>query len=498
MRVFFLTRYRRIEKIKSRSENLQEDMFMSLIKRGKGTEYGKKYHFSTIQNYEQFKELVPLTDYESLKPYIERMMEGESHVLWPGLVTQYAKSSGTTDRSKYIPMTSDCKINNHLRAGYDTTTILYQNDPDCAIFHKKSLIMGGSLNRHDQNHDVTVGDVSALLIEGLPKYSHSFYTPDFDIALHHDWEEKIERMAHQCMKEDIVMFGGVPTWTIVLFDRILEISGAANMEEIWPHAAYYMHGGVGFDPYRVQFDRYFPSKKLKYFEAYNASEGYFAIADRPDVEGMLLLTDNDVFYEFIDMADFSRGEMNTITLADVKPGVNYAIIISTSAGLWRYMIGDTVTFTSVNPYRLKVTGRTKHYINVFGEEVMVGNTEDALSQTIDREPAIVANYTVGPTYMEQKGKGSHHWVIEFSEAPRDIKRFTELLDQNLQAVNSDYAAKRSHDLALEEIRLDSVKEGTFHEWLKQKGKVGGQNKVPRLFNDRTYVDELLDIHQRLQ
>lgn len=491
MATFFRKRYKRISEIKSNSLLLQEQMLTSLVDRGQRSQYGKENAFKSIKGLKDFQK-TPINNYESLKKYIDKSLSGEADILWPGRTKWFAKSSGTTDRSKYIPMSDDSYHNNHHKSGWDTTTILYQEDPECEIFHRKSLIMGGSLKHWEGSDDIQVGDVSAILLSRLPRFSHPYYSPDFETALHDDWEEKLERMTKICSVEDIVMFGGVPTWTIVLFNKILQRTGAASMEEVWPNAKYYIHGGVGFDPYQKQFDQYFPSKKLDYYEVYNASEGYFAVADTNRQEGMLLLTNNDVFYEFIDMKEYGSPNANVISLKDVELDKQYALIITTSSGLWRYEIGDTIRFTSINPYRIKVMGRTKHFINVFGEEVMECNTETALAKAMDEYPAKVSNYTVGPIYMKDQEKGGHHWIIEFDEAPEHIERFATLLDVHLQAVNSDYAAKRSQNLALDCLKIDAVKKGTFHQWLKRSNKIGGQHKVPRLSNDRKIINELLE------
>lgn len=490
---YLKSRYQRIEGIRTNPIEIQDKVFHSLLSRAKNTKYGKDHDFAQIKNYEDFKRAVPLTDYEDLKPYIYDMMGGASNLLWPGKIDWYAKSSGTTsDRSKYIPVSNDSLYKNNVAASWDTMAITYHEDPHCEIFQKKSLIMGGALSPWELNPKVTVGDISAILLHRMPAVGRPFYTPDFHTSCLHDWEEKIRLMSEICVQEDVVMFGGVPTWTIVLFKRILEQTGAANMHEVWPNVRYYMHGGVGFDPYIDQFKEFFPDPKFRYFEAYNASEGYFGVQDRSNERGMLLLLDNDVFYEFISMEELANDNPEAISLADVGVDTNYAIVISSSAGLWRYMLGDTVIFLSTDPYRMVVSGRTKHFINVFGEEVMVGNTEKALSETIKALPAIVSDYTVAPIFMNQGSKGGHQWLIEFEKAPDNLAAFEILLDDNMKKINSDYAAKRYKDMALARLQIINAPHGTFHRWLASKGKFGGQNKVPRLFNSRKYVDELLD------
>jgi hypothetical protein len=486
-------RYNRIERMRNAPIELQENTIASLLNRAKNTEYGKKYAFHDITDHASYIQKVPLIDYEDIKPYINRMMKGENNILWPGIVKWYAKSSGTTtDRSKYIPVSEDSLYKNNVAASWDTMAITYHEDPESEIFQKKSLIMGGALSSWAENPTVTIGDISAILLHRMPAVGRPFYSPDFKTACLHDWEEKIRRMSQICAEDDIVMFGGVPTWTIILLKKILTETNAANMHEVWPNARYYMHGGVGFEPYVEQFREFFPDPKFRFFEVYNASEGYFAVQDRSNETGMLLLLDNDIYYEFITMKELSTGHPQSIPLSEVEANTNYAVVISSSAGLWRYMPGDTVIFTSVSPYRIKVSGRTKHFINVFGEEVMVGNTDKALSATINELPAIIADYTVAPIFMQQDKKGGHQWLIEFEKKPDDLLAFEALLDDNLQKINSDYAAKRYKDIALQRLQIVPASPGTFIRWLGSKGKVGGQNKVPRLFNSRKYMDELLD------
>lgn len=485
-------RYKRIEAIRKDPVLIQNQILKSLLKRASNTEYGLAYNFKDISDAHSFSKMVPITDYEDLKPRIYRMMDGESNVLWKGKVNWYAKSSGTTsDRSKYIPVTNDFFYKNNVAASWDTMSITYNDDPDCAIFWKKSLIMGGSLSKWKHNDKVKVGDISAILLHRMPAIGRPFYSPDFKTALIDDWEEKISLMSKICVKDDIVMFGGVPTWTIVLFKRILELTGAKNMLEVWPNVKYYMHGGVGFDPYVDQFKEFFPDQSFKYFEVYNASEGYFAVQDKQGEKGMLLLLNNDIYYEFISMEELTNQNPQVTPLSEVVMDKNYAIVISSSAGLWRYMPGDTVSFTSIQPYRIIVSGRTKHFINVFGEEVMVGNTDKALAETLIALPAVVSEYTVAPIFMNQHKKGGHLWLIEFEKEPDNIAAFEILLDDNLKKINSDYAAKRYKDMALSKLQIQLVPKGTFHKWMASKGKIGGQNKVPRLFNSRKYVDELL-------
>ena len=419
------------------------------------------------------------------------MMSGKPDILHGGKVKYFAKSSGTTnDRSKYIPMPPSIHYRNHVAASWDTMSIVYNEDPNCEIFCKKSTIMGGSISKIDK---ALVGDVSAILLDKMHWAGRPFFTPDFETTILANWEEKIEKMAQICKDDPVVMIGGVPTWTLVLCKRILEITGKDHMHEVWPTLKYYMHGGVGFEPYKKQFSELFPEKGFKYYEIYNASEGYFAVSDSFDSDGMLLLVNNDIFYEFIPIEDIDSKEPNIISLVGVEVGEIYAIVISTSAGLWRYIVGDTVVFSSINPYRIKVVGRTKQFINVFGEEVMVANTDKAVSITSEKHKAVIRDYTVGPIYMKDGKSGGHKWLVEFEKEPKNIALFTQDLDQNLRNINSDYDAKRSNDIALKQLVLTSLAEGTFRKWMKQKGKYGGQNKVPRLSNNLIYINEIIEV-----
>jgi hypothetical protein len=469
---------------------LQQEVFYNLIDKLKNTEYGKSLHNGNIKTLEDFQKYIPVVDYEALFPYIDKMMQGKENILWPGKVTWFAKSSGTTnDKSKFIPITDDNLFDNHVASSWDAMSILYGNRPDARIFDGKNLLMGGSLNHVNSN--LITGDVSAILLNNMPAIGRPFYTPDFETALMADWEEKIEKMARVCSKEDVVMFAGVPTWTIVLFKRILEITGKDNMCEVWPNVKTYFHGGVGFDPYVEQFKKFLPKDDIEYYEAYSASEGYFAVQDRLHEKGMLLLLDNAIFYEFIPSDQVDNPDPITLTLKDVELDKDYCLVISTSSGLWRYKPGDMVRFVTLNPYRIMVSGRTKHYINVFGEEVMVHNTDKALRETCARCGGVIADYTVAPLYISDTSKGGHEWLIEFEEIPSDLPTFEKVLDDQLRLTNSDYDAKRHKSMALQALKIQLAPKNTFNQWLKAKGKLGGQSKIPRLSNNRKYLDELL-------
>jgi len=488
-------RYHQIEYFMNHPHEVQERVFGGLLSQGKLTEYGERNHFKEIKNQVDFANRVPLTTYEDLKEDISRMMHGEKSVLWPGQIKWFSKSSGTTnDKSKFIPVSSTNLRFNHIKGSWDVVTLLYHNDPNSQVFAEKNLVMGGSVSPFDPYPTTRFGDISGIMVENMPAVGRPFYTPDFETALLQNWDEKIERMVRICSEENVTMFGGVPTWTIVLFRKILEYTGKRNILEVWPEVQTYVHGGVAFGPYKEQFKQFLPTDDFNYIEVYNASEGYFAIQNDLSDEGMLLLLDNGIYYEFISMADFGSDREHAVPLAGVKLGVNYAMVITTNSGLWRYLPGDTIEFVSLDPYRIKITGRTKHFINVFGEEVMVSNTDTALTKTCQEFNVQVVEYTVGPVFMEgEDGKGGHEWAIEFIKPPEDHENFAKRLDENIQKVNSDYEAKRYKDMALVSLKLNVLESGTFQKWLESKGKWGGQNKVPRLSNDRLYLQQLLNI-----
>ena len=485
-------RYRKITDFLSDPVRTQQDVLMDLLFRARDTEWGRRYRFDELADYRNFANRLPIQDYEDTKSDIQRMIMGEENVLWPGRTDLYAKSSGTTsDRSKFIPVSSESLKGCHIKGSWDSVAILYQMVPDARIFADKSLLMGGSLANFQTNPSATYGDVSALMLHNMPAIGRPFYAPDMEIALMDDWEQKIEKMAHVVKDENITMFGGVPTWSMVLLDKILEITGEQDMSRVWPMAKIYMHGGVNFNPYREQFTSYFSADDFIFQEIYNASEGFFAVQHRQGEDDMILLLDNGMFYEFI---PYDKAQLvgDPIPLQGVEVGKQYALVVSTNSGLWRYMPGDVVEFTSTYPFKIKITGRTKQFINAFGEEVMVANTDNALAETCSQLDAVVADYTVAPNYLNKNTRGSHQWLIEFDRPPLDLSSFERTLDNKLQQINSDYEAKRSHDLALTCLSIKPLPTGSFHAWLKSKNKFGGQHKVPRLYNDRKYVDEILN------
>lgn len=475
----------------------QNEVFQNLIQSASHTEWGKKHNYKSIKTIEDFRKNVPIQDYESHKPYITRMMEGESDILWSGKVELFSKSSGTTnDKSKFIPVSRQNFNGCHIHGSWDTLGVMYEKIPDCSVFGGKNFVMAGNHARYKPGLNTIYGDVSALMVRNMPMIAKPFFEPDFDIILRDDWESKIQLMAEIACRKDVApqirMVGGVPTWILVFFRHILEISGKSNMLEVWPNFEAFIHGGVSMAPYWEQFQRMLPSPKVSYVEVYNASEGYFATQCDLDQDDMLLLLKNGVYYEFLPMEEWHKENPQAISLEEVELGKNYALVISTNAGLWRYLIGDTVTFTSKFPYKIKITGRTKQFVNAFGEEVMVANTDKAIAEACQEMEAIVSEYTVAPVFINGSGKGGHEWLIEFEKEPPNLEAFNTLLDQKLQKANSDYEAKRYKNMALQQLQMRALPKGTFLNWMRSKGRYGNQSKVPRLANNRQYVEEILN------
>ncbi len=479
---------------------VQWEVFEELCAAGKLTEYGRSFGMGDVKSYEDFCRNVPLSDYESMRPYIDRTMNGEQGLLWPGETKWFAKSSGTTStRSKLIPVTKESIDDCHYKGGKDLLALYYHNHPNRKLYNGKHLIIGGSarLNPNPMMLDSYSGDLSAIIVKNLPWWAEIRRTPAREIALLSEWEEKIEKMARSTMKQDVYILAGVPSWTMVLSNRILEISGASNLKEVWPNLELFMHGGVNFDPYREQFKKLIPDDGMNYVETYNASEGFFGIQDQVNSDEMLLMLDYGIFFEFIPMSDFDGlDSKKVLPISEVEEDVNYAIVISTNGGLWRYLLGDTVRFTSTLPYRFKITGRTKSFINTFGEELIVENAEKAISISCAKTNAQIRDYTVAPIYMESKEKGAHEWLIGFEQYPDDIERFKRVLDESLRELNSDYDAKRYNDLVLDCPKIQMIAPDIFDQWLRNMGKLGGQNKVPRLMNNRDIVEQILQLKQR--
>ena len=481
----------RIEAWKNNPLDAQREVLQDLVTSAQYTEVGRKYNFSQLFNVRSFKEAVPIQEYEDLKPYIERTMSGEQNLLWNTPIYWFAKSSGTTsDKSKFIPISDESLQDCHYKATKDVLTIYYQFYPDSELLTGKGLVIGGSHNINPMNSEARYGDLSAVLLQTSPFWGHWLRTPDLSIALMDEWESKIEKLANNTIKENVTSVSGVPTWTLVLFKRILQITGKKTIAEVWPSLELYMHGGVSFTPYKEQFQQLI-GKNIHYLEMYNASEGFFAAQDIPGQEGMLLFVDHGIFMEFMPVNEYGKKDPQTISLQDVELGKNYALVISTNGGLWRYLLGDTIQFTSLNPFRIKVTGRLKHYINAFGEEVIVDNTDKAIAIASEKTGAIVNDYTAAPVYFSSSSNGAHEWLIEFEKEPASLETFTKELDAALKSINSDYEAKRYKDIALRMPVVHILKNGVFSEWLRSKGKLGGQHKVPRLSNERTFLEEVL-------
>lgn len=473
--------------------DVQEEWFQSLISTAEATEWGKKYNYNEILTVEEYKRRIPIQDYEDIKPDIERMIKGEQNLLWPSEIKWFAKSSGTTsDRSKFIPVSIEALEECHYQGGKDMLAIYCHNRPDNKVFTGKSVVLGGSSQINSFSSDSYYGDLSSILIRNLPFWAEFKRTPNLDVTLNPNFEEKINDIARITISENVTSLAGVPTWNVVLAKKILEITGKNNLLEVWPNLELYSHGGVSFKPYIEQFKSLIPSDDMYYLENYNASEGYFGLQDQSDSDELLLMLDYGVFYEFLPVENLHEDHPKTLGLHEVELGKNYALIISTNAGLWRYKIGDTVKFTSLNPYRIQVSGRTKHFINVFGEEVIVDNADVALQRACEQTYATIKDYTAGPIFFKDGEAGGHEWVIEFDRQPNDFDKFSAIMDDTLREINSDYDAKRFKDMALAFPKIHNAPEGTFYNWLKAKGKLGGQNKVPRLSNSREYVEALLD------
>ena len=491
-RKVFEPRMKELERHLKAGEELQRETLKYLTDNGKKTEYGQKHGFASLRGYDDYRRLVPVNSYEELKFDIDRMRHGELNVLWPGRTRWYAKSSGTTnDKSKFIPVTHEGLKGNHYAGSSDVVTLYLRNNPESRLFDGRALILGGS---HASNYNLPgslVGDLSAILIENINPIANLFRVPKKQTALISDFEIKRDRIAREAMTKNVTNISGVPSWMLSVLSRVMELTGKNHLEEVWPNLEVFFHGGVAFTPYREQYQQLITSPRMHYMETYNASEGFFALQNDPNDRAMLLLLDRRVFYEFQEV-----GSDTIVPLWEVETGKNYAMIISTACGLWRYMIGDTVKFTSVNPYKIVISGRTKSFINAFGEELIVDNAEEGLKYACEQTGAQVLEYTAAPVFMDQQGKCRHQWLVEFSVMPDDVQQFATLLDKRLQQVNSDYEAKRYKDITLQPLELVVARQGLFNDWLKSRGKLGGQHKVPRLSNERKQMEELLVLNEK--
>lgn len=473
----------------------QEHLLHQFLDTASGTEFGRQYDMDSIDSADDFQSRVPVRSYEQFQPWIRRIMEGEEDVLWPGSISWFAKSSGTTsDRSKFIPVTRESMETCHFRGPRDMMCLYAHNNPGTRVFSGKSLIMGGSQKVSEMNDQAHYGDVSAVMMKNQPLLAAWLRTPDLSIALLEDWEEKIERMVNETIPQHITNLAGVPTWTLVLIRRVLEKTGKKNLLEVWPNLELYMHGGVSFEPYRQTFEQLIPDPSFRYYQTYNASEGFFAYQCENGADDMLLALNNGIYYEFIPAGQFDRDDPDTVGLDAVETGKQYALVITTNSGLWRYKVGDTIEFTSTFPFRIKVSGRTRHFINAFGEEVIIDNADKAVAEACRQSALNVREYTVAPVYFAERKQACHQWLIEFEKVPDDPAAFMALIDRSLQALNSDYEAKRYKDMALKAPELVVARSGLFYDWLKGKGRLGGQHKVPRLSNTRKYMEELLELN----
>ncbi len=494
-KVYFARRQADLARYATQVEEIQCSVLRYLVDRASQTEWGREHGYADIHFYEDFVRQVPVNSYEELKGFIQRMREGESNVLWRGNVRWFAKSSGTTnDKSKFIPVSHEGLKNIHYMGATDCVSCYLAQNPDSQLFSGKSLILGGSHAPNLNTPGSLVGDLSAILIENVPKAVNLIRIPNKKIALLEDFEKKRDLIARVAMQQNVTNLSGVPSWMLSVLDRILELSGKETLEQVWPNLEIFFHGGVAFTPYRQQYQNIIGLSGMHYMETYNASEGFFGMQNDLSDPSLLLMIDYGVFYEFVPMEHIGKPEPKAVPLWDVELGINYAIVISTSCGLWRYMIGDTVKFTQKNPYKFIITGRTKHYINAFGEELIIDNAEKGLEQACIATGAQVKEYTAAPIFMDQNAKCRHQWVIEFAKRPDSIDEFASILDRSLQSINSDYEAKRRKDITLQTLEIIEAKPGLFETWLKSKGKLGGQHKIPRLCNSREYIDELLKMN----
>ena len=491
---FLKKRFHQIELFLKYPNEVQTELLLNLIETAKDTQIGKKFDFASINNYRTFAERIPISTYEEYHNIIERSRNGETNIFWPTPIKWFAKSSGTTNaKSKFIPVSMESLEDCHYAAGKDLLCMYLNNNENSQMFTGKSLRLGGSKELYREN-GTAFGDLSAILIDNMPLWAEFSSTPSNKVSLMSDWEYKMQAIVDETINENVTSLTGVPSWMLVLLNNVLETTGKNNLFDVWPNLEVYFHGGVSFSPYKDQYKKLLPQSRFKYYEIYNASEGFFAIQDKNNSSELLLMLDYGIFYEFIPMDTYGTSAQKVIPLSDVKLHQNYAVIITTNAGLWRYKIGDTVRFTSVNPYRIKVSGRTKHHINVFGEELIIENAEEALKKVCKKTKSQIVDYTAAPIFMKGKEKGAHEWIIEFKTHPEDIHYFNELFDNALKALNSDYEAKRYNNITLNKPSIHVARKNLFYDWLKQNNKLGGQHKVPRLSNTRDYIDELLKLN----
>ncbi len=471
---------------------VQDELIHELVQKAQYTEWGKKYDYKSIDTLKDYQERVPISRYEDFKPIIDRIYKGEQNLLWPTDINFFAKSSGTTaGKSKLIPVSKEALEDCHFQGGKDLLAMYVRSNENSKVYAGNTLVVGGSGQESEYRSNAYYGDLSAIIMSNLPLWVQARRVPSLSIALMDDWEKKIDQLAESTMNKNVSVLSGVPSWMLITMKRIIEIKGADSITDVWPNLELFMHGGVNFEPYREQYNSIIPKLGMNYYQTYNASEGFFGIQSDNDSEDMLLMLDYGIFYEFIPMENIHEEHPKTLTIDEVEIGKNYAIVISTNAGLWRYLIGDTVSFTSKSPFKIKVTGRTKHFINAFGEELIIENAERGLKIACEKTNAVINEFTAGPIFMDDHSGGGHEWIIEFEREPLDVHLFANILDLSLQKINSDYEAKRSFKGNLSFPKIHSVVKGTFYEWMKGRNKLGGQNKVPRLSNDRKYLDDIL-------
>ena len=495
-KIYFNSRLKDIEQYAGHAGDLQQRVLTRLLRMAASTEWGKKYDYASIRTYKDFKNRLPIQTYEEIKPYVTRLRAGEQGLLWPSEIRWFAKSSGTTnDKSKFLPVSKESLHDTHYRGGQDAVAIYLGQNPESRFFSGKGLILGGSHAPNLNTNHSLVGDLSAILMENLNPLVNYIRVPSKATALMEHFEPKMEAIARETIHANVTNLSGVPSWMLVLIKHILEKTGKQTLEEVWPNLEVFFHGGVAFTPYREQYKEIIRSPKMHYVETYNASEGYFGTQSDPNDPSLLLMIDYGVFYEFIPLEDVGKDNPRVYPLEEVELGKNYALVISTSAGLWRYMIGDTVKFTNKRPYKFIITGRTKHFINAFGEELIVDNAEKGLAKACAATGAQITDYSAAPVFMDEYAKCRHQWLIEFAQMPDDVEKFAHILDDTLKEVNSDYEAKRQNDLALQPLEIIVARKGLFHDWLDQKGKLGGQHKIPRLSNTREYIEEMLELNR---
>lgn len=494
----FMRRIKVVERYADYGDIIQQSLLRNLLTSCAKTEIGRKYDFASIDSYAKFKERIPIHSYEDLRADIMRMVNGESDILWRGVVRNYAQSSGTSDgKSKYIPISKESFKECHYQGGFDVVAHYFNMNSASRMFSGKGFILGGSFANEIAIHKgVCVGDLSANLINNINPLVNLVRVPDKNVALMVDWEKKLPALVNASRKANVTNISGVPSWFLTVIKEVIKAEGCKNIHDVWPNLEVFFHGGISFTPYREQYSHICDNSKMHYVETYNASEGFFAIQSSCDTNAMLLLLDVGVFYEFIPLAEVDTENPQAIPIWEVEIGHTYALLITANNGLWRYMIGDTVRIEQTAPVKIRIVGRTKHYINAFGEELMVHNADDAIAAASAKCNVSVLNYTVAPVYASDNLRGHHQWLIEFAEIPDNISNFARVLDDELQKVNSDYEAKRYKGIFLDTLTIVEARKGVFNDWLASTGKLGGQRKIPRLSNNREFIESMLELNNQ--